>query len=151
MKQALESAVCRHEFPNYQVDIYAIVLQNDGSCLSAAVTAAGLALANAGVPMYDIITSVTVGIQNDTMMLDPNCQEETLCEVPTSKDKNCEHGIVILSMLHTQEQISQFYQCGHVSVDKLTEIINTMQNACNEVVKVAQKSLVKHVYKALNK
>lgn len=150
MKQALESAVCRQEFPNYQVDIYAIVLQNDGSCLSAAIMAAGLALAHAGVPMYDIITSVTVGIQKDTMLLDPTSREQSFCEAPISKDKGNEHGTVVFSFLHTQEQISQFYQCGYISVEKLTEAIDVMKKACGDVVKVAQKSLVKHVFKTLN-
>lgn len=41
MKRSLESAVCRHEFPNFQVDIYALVLENDGSALSAAIICAG--------------------------------------------------------------------------------------------------------------
>lgn len=50
----------QHEFPNFQVDIYALLLDNDGSCLSAAVTAAGLALVDAGIPMYDIVTSVSL-------------------------------------------------------------------------------------------
>lgn len=48
MKQALESTVCKHEFPNFQVDICALVLHDDGSCLSGAITAAGLALSEAG-------------------------------------------------------------------------------------------------------
>lgn len=42
MRRALESAVCRHEFPNFQVDIYALVLENDGSALGAAITCAGM-------------------------------------------------------------------------------------------------------------
>ncbi|XP_018562839.1 exosome complex component MTR3-like isoform X2 [Anoplophora glabripennis] len=91
MKQALESTVCRHEFPNFQVDIYALVLQNDGSALSAAITAAGVALAHAGVPMYDLITSVTLGVQNDIMLLDPNYTEQMLCEVPISSDQEKSH------------------------------------------------------------
>lgn len=42
MRRSLESVVCRHEFPNFQVDIYALVLENDGSALSAAINCAGI-------------------------------------------------------------------------------------------------------------
>lgn len=149
MKQALESTVCRHEFPNFQVDIYALVLQNDGSALSAAITAAGVALAHAGVPMYDLITSVTLGIQNNVKLLDPNYNEETLCEVPLSPDQENSHGIVVVSMLHTHEQISQFYQSGFISVEDLNSSISVLEKACRNIVPLIQKCLAKHVFKTL--
>jgi ribonuclease PH len=44
----------KHEFPNFQVDVQVLVLQDDGSSLAAAITCAGLALADAAVPMYDL-------------------------------------------------------------------------------------------------
>ncbi|KAJ8971158.1 hypothetical protein NQ314_000856 [Rhamnusium bicolor] len=122
MKQSLESTVCRHEFPNFQVDIYALVLHNDGSALSAAITAAGLALSHAGVPMYDLITSVTLGLQQNMKLLDPNFAEQGLCEMPiSSNSENDNHGIITISMLHTHEQISQFYQSGNISLEDLND------------------------------
>lgn len=151
MKQALESTVCRHEFPNFQVDIYALVLQNDGSALSAAITAAGVALAHAGVPMFDLITSATVGVQNNILLLDPNYNEQTLCEVPISSSQENSHGIVVVSMLHTHEQISQFYQSGYVSIEDLNSSINILEKACRDITPVVQKCLVKHVFKTLKK
>lgn len=150
MKQALESTVCSHEFPNFQVDIYALVLHNDGSCLSAAINAAGLALSHAGVPMYDLITSVTLGIHNDQFLLDPTVEEENICGVPLSKDNDTnDHGIVIISLLHTHKQISQFYQSGNVSLEKLTNAINILEKAAEDIVPLTQKCLLKHVTKTL--
>ncbi|CAG9829070.1 unnamed protein product [Diabrotica balteata] len=150
MKQALESTVCRHEFPNFQVDIYAMVLHNDGSCLSAAITAAGLALSHAGVPMYDIITSVTLGIQQDTIFVDPSCKEQNISRFPLSRDtKNNDHGIIVISKLHTHNQISHFYQTGSISLAKVTEAIGIADKACEEIVPLIKKCLVKHVIKNL--
>jgi exosome complex component MTR3 len=71
LKRALLPAVCRHEFPNFQVDVFANVLEDDGSVLVAAITAAGLALADAGVPMYDVLTASSVLIFNDQILNDP--------------------------------------------------------------------------------
>jgi exosome complex component MTR3 len=146
MKQALESAVFRHEFPNFQVDIYAMVLHNDGSALSAAITAAGLALAHAGIPMYDLITSVTLAVQGKTILIDPSLEEEQLCQVPLFKDEQNEnHGIVMLSMLATHEQISQFYQTGNLSYDSLSSGIDILTSATKDIVTLVKKCLVKHV------
>jgi len=50
----------QQEFPNFQVDIYATVLDNGGSALAAAIMAASLALANAGVPMFGLVTASTI-------------------------------------------------------------------------------------------
>ncbi|CAG9859496.1 unnamed protein product [Phyllotreta striolata] len=151
MKRALESTVCLHEFPNFQVDVYATVLENDGSCLSAAITAAGLALAHAGVPMYDIITSVTMGIQRDTFFVDPTVTEQNICLYPRPSESDTEHGIVVLSKLHTHDQVSQFYQFGNVSLDKLNESISILDETCRELVPIVQKYLVKHVVKNLQR
>lgn len=40
--------------------MYALVLDNGGSALSAAIMGASLALANANVPMYGIVSAATV-------------------------------------------------------------------------------------------
>nr|CAI5838096.1 unnamed protein product [Callosobruchus analis] len=152
MKKALEATVCRHEFPNFQVDIYALVLHNDGSALSAAITAAGLALSHAGVPMYDLITSVSLGIQKGTVLIDPTSKEEEICRSPFVKEQeNNEHGLVLISMLHTHSQVAQFYQTGSISPEKLSQLIETLEKACADIVPVIQQCLVKHVIKTIKK
>lgn len=148
MKQALESAVFRHEFPNFQVDIFAMVLHNDGSALSAAITAAGVALAHAGIPMYDLITSVSLAVQGDFLLVDPTLEEERLCQVPLLKEeKNDDHGIVVISILSTHEQVSQFYQSGYLSYECLRSGIEVLTNATKDIVSLVQKCLIKHVIK----
>ncbi|CAH0551050.1 unnamed protein product [Brassicogethes aeneus] len=145
MKQALESAVCRHEFPNFQVDIYALVLHNGGSALSAAIIAAGLALSHAGVPMYDLITSVTLGLQNGEKLVDLTLEEETLCLSPIADSKS--HGIVVLSLLSTHEQVSQFFQTGNLTLEDVVECTHLLTKACKDIVPLIQKTLAKHVVK----
>ena len=54
--EALEPAVLLHKFPKAQVNIYVTVLQNDGSALAASITCASVAMADAGVEMYDLVT-----------------------------------------------------------------------------------------------
>ncbi|XP_060519302.1 exosome complex component MTR3-like [Cylas formicarius] len=150
MKKALESTICLHELPNFQVDVYALVLSNDGSAVSAAITAAGLALSEAGIPMYDIVTSVTLGIQHNIQFLDPTWNEEELCKAQITSseedEKSC-HGFVILSKLNTHQQVCQFHQTGNIAADDLSHIITALSNACDVIVPLIQKCLVKSVVK----
>ena len=60
VREALESAVCLHHFPKAQVEIYLMIIENDGSALAASLTCASLALANASIPMYDIVIGASV-------------------------------------------------------------------------------------------
>jgi len=147
MKKALESTVCLYELPNFQVDIYALVLHNDGSALSAAITAAGVALAEAGVPMYDIITSVTLGLQQDIRFIDPCLTEQNLCEAQLSSEVNkvFNHGVVVVSKLHTQQQICQFYHSGFVSMDNIKSALKILLEMTEAIVPLIQKCLVKNI------
>ncbi|KAF5294098.1 hypothetical protein FQR65_LT10922 [Abscondita terminalis] len=153
LKRALESAVCRHKFPNFQVDVYVLVLENDGSALSASITAAGVALAQAGIPMYDTITAATLGIQGDVKILDPTSEEESLCNIAVYKsegEKKYEsHGIIILAMLSTHEQVSELYQTGNLSLEIVNEAVTILSKATKEIVPLVEKCLVNHVTKNL--
>ncbi|KAF5274413.1 hypothetical protein FQA39_LY07293 [Lamprigera yunnana] len=153
LKRALESAVCRHKFPNFQVDVYALVLENDGSALSAAITAAGVALGQAGIPMFDTITAATLGIQGNIKFVDPTLEEETLCTVAVPKnegDKTYEsHGIVILAMLSTHMQVSELYQTGNLDINTIHEAVSILTDVTKDVVPLVEKCLVNHVTKNL--
>ncbi|XP_018332361.1 exosome complex component MTR3 [Agrilus planipennis] len=152
MKRSLESAVCRHEFPNFQVDIYALVLENDGSTLSAAITAAGIALAQAGIPMYDIITAAEFGYQDGTYVLDPTSQEERICSVTMQENNDSANefkpqGIIILSMLLTHQQVSGFHANGNLRLSDVNNSFDVISRATADIANLVKKNLVKQVIK----
>lgn len=72
IKTSLQSAVCLHEFPNYQMDVFINVLEDDGSVLAASIIAAGLAFVDASIPMFDLITATSVGVIDDSLLVDPS-------------------------------------------------------------------------------
>lgn len=147
MKKALESAICLHELPNFQVDVYAMVLEDDGSALSGSITAAGVALAQAGVPMYDLITSVTLGICDGVIVVPPFSKESGLSGEFTSAKSS---GVLVVSKLHTHKQICQFYQSGFISKEHVKECMKVISNQCDNLVPVVQKCLVKNVLSNIN-
>ncbi|KAJ8710109.1 hypothetical protein PYW07_009475 [Mythimna separata] len=145
LRKALEPTVCRHMFPNYQVDVFIYILENDGSCLSAAINAAGLALADAAVPMYDVITSCTVAIVGEKMFVDPTEAEENLATISPSTPIN--HGIITLSMLSELKQISDFTQVGSMDVECVVKAMDILDKECARLVPLMQKVLVANVLK----
>lgn len=119
IKAALESTVCLHEFPNYQVDLFILVLEDDGSVLSTSITAAGMAFIDASIPCFDICASSTLAIINDKFVIDPCSSEEEPNNLETDSIKN--HGTVTVSSLISMEQVSQIVFKGFVDSNLLKE------------------------------
>ncbi|RLN97683.1 hypothetical protein BBJ28_00019718, partial [Nothophytophthora sp. Chile5] len=76
VEQALAPAVMLHKLPKCVVSIFVTVLEDDGGVLAAAINCASLALADAAVEMYDVVTAASAGIVNSTVVLDPSREEE---------------------------------------------------------------------------
>lgn len=57
LQEALQPAVRLGHYPRAQLEVSALMLQDGGSALAAALCAAGLALADAGVELYDLVVA----------------------------------------------------------------------------------------------
>ncbi|KOB64549.1 mRNA transport regulator 3, partial [Operophtera brumata] len=147
LRQALEPCVCRHLFPNYQIDVFVYIIENDGSCLAAAINAAGLALANAAVPMYDIITSCSLAVIEDQIFIDPNREEEYLATC--SPETNTNHGIITMSTLSELKQISDYRQVGSMGIECVTNALEILDKECEKILPLIQKILVTNVVTSL--
>ncbi|XP_040363538.1 exosome complex component RRP41 homolog isoform X2 [Rosa chinensis] len=77
IRQTMEECILTNLMPRSQIDIFVQVVQADGGTLSACINAATLALANAGIPMRDIVTSCSAGYLNSTPLLDLNYIEDS--------------------------------------------------------------------------
>nr|GMC58337.1 exosome complex component RRP41 homolog [Ipomoea batatas]GMC68517.1 exosome complex component RRP41 homolog [Ipomoea batatas] len=69
IRQTMEACILTHLMPRSQIDIFVQVIQADGGTRSACINAATLALADAGIPMRDIVTSCSAGYLNSTPLL----------------------------------------------------------------------------------
>lgn len=154
LKRALEPAVCRHEFPNFQVDVYALVLQNDGSALAAAITCASLALADASVPMYDLVTAASLAIHNDIELMDPTVIEESVCTaVPPSSDissSSGQRGQMTLAFMGNLKQVVNVSQCGVMEVERICQLTDRLIEQCLKIYPLSQRCLVKSVMNNLS-
>ena len=81
MQAALEAAVQRHTFPKANVDVYCLVLESGGADAAVAITAASLAIADAGIEMYDLVSacSVVCAVTENMQCLALCKQEDGIC------------------------------------------------------------------------
>lgn len=137
VKTALESVVCLNEFPNYQIDVFILVLEDDGAVMSTAIQAAGMALVDASVACYDLLCSSTAAVRDGQIIIDPSGDEE---EVEVSGEEN--YGTMTVSSLSSIDQISQILFKGFIEPN----VVKEMKNDLLEI----NKSHVDHLKKILS-
>uniref|UniRef100_A0A182MBR5 Uncharacterized protein n=1 Tax=Anopheles culicifacies TaxID=139723 RepID=A0A182MBR5_9DIPT len=142
LTSALNPSVCRHLFPNLRIDVFVNVLEDDGSTLAVAITAAGLALGDASIPMFDVVTAATAGILGNRIIVDPTAEEETLCMDGYTEGN---HGLVVLAKLPTLDQVPEIRQYGNVDVETLWKTCKQLNTSCGDLVPIVQQLLVSKV------
>jgi len=70
IREALESVVFTNLYPRTTIDVFIEIIEADGGTRTAAVTAASLALADAGIQMRDLVAGVAVGKVQGVLVLD---------------------------------------------------------------------------------
>jgi exosome complex component RRP41 len=76
--EVFENLIIAEAYPKTQIDIYIDVLQAEGGTRIAAVAAAAVALANAGIPMKDMAGGVAVGKAGGEIVVDLGKEEDNL-------------------------------------------------------------------------
>lgn len=76
IRMALEPAIITDLFPRTGIDIFIEVLQSDGGTRCASITAAAVALADAGIPLRDLVVACAAGKIEDQIVLDLNDIED---------------------------------------------------------------------------
>lgn len=75
-EKALSPVVDLSDCPNAVVDVFIELPQTDAGSRCAGISAAAIALADAGVKMKDMVAAVAVGVVDGTIVADLNYEEE---------------------------------------------------------------------------
>ncbi len=76
IREALEPVVFTEYYPRTTIDVYIEVLEANGGTRCSGITAASLALADAGVPMRDLVVACASGKVGGKIVLDLNDFED---------------------------------------------------------------------------
>jgi exosome complex component RRP41 len=76
IRESLVPAVIVEDYPRTAIEVWVEVLQSDGGSRVAGITAASLALADAGINMRDLVVGCSCGIIEDTVVADLDDTED---------------------------------------------------------------------------
>ena len=130
IKEALKPAVMLERFPRTVVDVFIEVLQADGGSRCAALDAASVALADAGIPMRDMVSAIASGKVADTIVLDVNNEEDQAgqADMPVGYMPNL--GKITLIQLD-----------GILTQDEYKKCVQTAIDGCKLVYEIQKKAL----------
>ena len=132
MELALAPVVDLSAFPNSVVDIFVELPQTDAGTRCAAISAACIALADAGIPMKDMVSSVAVGQVDGTVVADLNYNEESYPAIVSD---------IPVAMLHNSKEISLLQMDGEISKQDLIKALELAKIATEKVYQLQVKAL----------
>ncbi|KAA8922057.1 MAG: exosome complex exonuclease Rrp41 [Thermoplasma sp.] len=131
ISEALSSSIMIEQFPRAEIDVYIEVLQADAGTRIAGLTAATVALADAGVPMRDMVVGCTAGKVDGHMVLDLSKEEDNYGEA----------DIPIAIMPKTGE-IVLMQMDGDVTEDELYQAMDMIFEATKRISQIQREALL---------
>jgi exosome complex component RRP41 len=131
---ALSPAVLIEEFPNTVVDVHISIPQADASTRCAGINAASLALAHAGIPMKDLICSVSIGKMDKQLVVDVNKKEEDYEEGEGATD-------MAMSFLARSGKLTHIQLDGKISTKELNEAVKLGRETARKIYEIQKKAL----------
>ncbi|MED6220659.1 Exosome complex component rrp41 [Stylosanthes scabra] len=133
IRQTMEACIMTHLMPRSQIDIYVQVLQADGGTRSACINAATLALADAGIPMRDLVTSCSAGYLNSIPLLDLNYVEDSA----GGPD-------VTVGILPKLDKVTLLQMDSKLPIDILENVVQLATEGCKAVANYIREILLEN-------
>ena len=130
ISEAFESVIFAEEFPRTAVDIYIEVLQANAGTRCAGIVAASVALADAGIPMADLLPAVAVGKVAGKIALDLKKEEDNFGEADLPMALVPQSGRLVLIQME-----------GHLTRDELQQALQLGVKGCHEIYEKMKDAL----------
>ena len=134
-RESLEPVLVLDDYPRTVIDVYIEVLQADGGSRCAGITAAAVALADAGIGMRDMVAACAAGKVDDRIVLDINDEED--------KEGQADMPIAYLPNLN---QISLMQVDGVLSKEEYSKCLDMAVEGCKKVYQLQKEALMKKYF-----
>ncbi len=132
ISEALENVVLTDRFPRTTVDVFIEVVEASAGTRCAGLTAASVALADAGIPMRDLIPSVASGKIDGKLVLDLGKAEDNFGEAD-----------VPFAMVPRTGEVVLLQMDGHLTQEEFDTILEMNRKAAMKVYEIQKAALVK--------
>jgi len=136
--KALSPVLDLNEYPNSVVDVFIELPETEAGSRCAGITAASMALADAGLLMKDLVSAVSVGRVDDKIVVDLDYSEEAYEDGPVAD--------IPVAMMPNHNTITLLQMDGLVSKDMLKEVLEKAKKVCIQLYDI-QKNALKEKYK----
>ncbi len=130
IRESLEPSIFMEYYPRTMIEVFIEILQADGGTRCAAITAASLALADAGIPMRDLVVACAAGKADDTVVLDLMDEEDKQgkADVPVALMPNL-NAITLLQM------------DGKLTLEEFENAVNLAIDGCKKIYSMQKEAL----------
>lgn len=134
IREALEPAIFLEYYPRTGIDVFVEILQADGGTRCVSITAASLALADAGIPMRDLVTACAAGKVGNTIVLD----------LMDTEDKKGDADVPV-ALMPNFNAVTLLQMDGILSLKEFEKAVNLALEGCRKIY-VMQKEALKAKY-----
>jgi exosome complex component RRP41 len=139
MANALLPVLDLTNYPNSVVDVFIELPQTDAGTRCAAICAASMALADAGLEMKDMVAAIAAGKVGGSILADLNYDEEAYEEHGGSTD-------IPVAMIPSTGEVTLLQLDGDVSREDVKAALELSKKVCADIYEV-QKAALKTKYK----
>lgn len=134
------------------VDVFIMVLQDDGSVFAASVIAASLALSDAGVEIYDCVTACSVAVVPRSLVVKSGKEDVDenddfgdnfyLLVDPVEHEILAAEGVVTLAFMSNWKEVTFWDQTGCLPPKVASEAAEMCRDGCKIMSKFMRKCLI---------
>lgn len=129
---AIEPALFLERYPRSVIDVFVEIIEADGGTRCASINAAAVALADAGIPMKDLVSSCASGKYEGNLILDLGDYE----------DKEGESDVPV-AYLPKNDQVTLLQMEGIMTQDETKKCIELAIEGCKQIYEIQKKALKK--------
>jgi len=132
MTDAIEPALFLERYPRSVIDVFAEIIEADGGTRCASINAAAVALADAGIPMKDLVSSCAAGKYDGNLILDLGDYE----------DKKGESDVPV-AYLPKNDQVTLLQMEGIMTQEETEKCIELAIEGCKQIYEIQKEALKK--------
>jgi len=141
ISEAFSSQIFLEQFPRTSVDVYMEVLQADAGTRCAAITAASVAIADAGIPMRDLVVGCASGKVSGVVVLDLNKEEDNYGEADVPMAVAPRTGQLVLLQMDGHLTATEFEKAMDYSIAAAHQIYELQKDALRRRYSVSLEEL----------
>jgi len=132
IRESLEPVVLTDLYPRTVIDLFVEILQSDGGSRCAGITAASLALADAGIPMRELVAACAIGKIEGKLALDLSDSEDKLGEADLP-----------VAYVPNANMVSLLQMDGELTTEEFNKGLEMAVEACKTIHTMQREALKK--------